>query len=222
MKKNLFLLIPLFVLSCCASPKPVLDGKIAGFTGTVTVNGKPAVVDQQLNGGAVIETVGDSTCDINFLQKNEIRLLGDTKLVFSDALGNKKVRLDTGAIANVFNALARNPKDADPFTVETRASVVAVRGTVFFVKSLNISNTYICACNGSIEVTPPGIKEPQPLSSEHHKAILVTKDGNKSTSNPAELLYHDDKLMQSVADQVGYTIPWPSGGESYNENSSYD
>lgn len=188
-------------------------GRIDLIAGMVTVDGKNAAINQRLTNNNVIRTGTKSSCDIVFGGRNIIRLGENTELVFTYKPSDLRLKLNTGEISSVLKDLAKALDLRKSFMVETPTAVIGVRGTVFFVRSENLQNTYICACNGTIETDNIIFSDKKQLQSNHHLAIRISREGETFSRIVAPLLYHNDITMQAVADRIGYKIDWKTSLE---------
>ncbi len=208
MKKYfLFVLIAMFSVSAgCKKQDVSWDGKILFFTGNVLINDQQAVIEQIIKPGEEIVTSTGSVCDIIFNEKNIIRIAENSSVVLNLSDEEKNLELKQGAVTNVLKKLIRTDKDI--FKVITPAAVAAIRGTSFFVKIENQNATYICDCNGVLEVSDLRGEKSQTLEASHHKAVRISKNGSGFIISEAKMLYHDDAGMQALADKIKVKIDW--------------
>jgi len=99
---------------------------------------------------------------------------------------------------------------AEPeFLVDTPSAAFGVRGRAFFVALESTASSYVCACNGSLQVEDAAGGNVQELTGYHHKALRIKKagDGSFEFSAPG-LLFHDDDDMNNLAQRIDETIPW--------------
>src|SRR5690606_20553746 len=77
------------------------------------------------------------------------------------------MRLYAGALWSVLAS-------GSDFEVETNNAVAGVRGTVFYTEAQSEHKTYICACDGTVEITGKGKNKVQktPSSEMGHKAFF--------------------------------------------------
>ncbi|MBI9099981.1 MAG: hypothetical protein JEY91_15980, partial [Spirochaetaceae bacterium] len=120
---------------------------------------------------------------------------------------------EKGAFSAVLTKLDKFLNGEKEFTVSSPSTVAGVRGTVFFMKVEDENNTYLCICNGAI--VADRTESELDMQADHHKAYRFTKEGDIVTSEPAELLYHNDEMIERVAGKINYTIPWGEGEYSY-------
>jgi len=180
---------------------------IASISGQVSVNGKTASIDQVVKDGDTLVTGKEGKCDIVFSGKNIIRLFDNTKTTLSLDKEKKLVEILKGTLATMVNNLSGNDKSY-AYTVKTPIAIAGVRGTVFFVKVEDPENSYICLCNGKMDVIPMGDCTPEHLTAKHHNALSMTVNGKTIKSSPAKMLYHTDRELESMASEINETIDW--------------
>lgn len=185
------------------------SGVISHLDGVVTVNGTIAEIGLPVPGGATVITGSASVCEITWGGANIIQIQADTIAVLETGGLSPGVRLRRGSIAAVLNNIQATTRNTR-FRVRTPSAVAGIRGTVFFVKVEDARNTYICACNGTVEVTRgPGRSEE--LSSMAHLARRFTRAGIRGRISEPGLLYHNDATMDGLARKIGFVIPWANG-----------
>jgi len=179
-------------------------GTLTYLEGEVLVNNSPGSIGDAIRSSDTITTGEDSYCEVVFGKANIFRLDENTSTRINWTQSD--IKLEKGAISAVFTKLDKFLNGDKDFTVTSPANVAGVRGTVFFIKVEDDNNTYLCICNGALTIG--GAESDLDISSDHHKAYRFTKLGNNVTTENAGLLYHDDEKMDSVADKIGYTVPW--------------
>jgi hypothetical protein len=202
-----------------AAGKAPLEGEIAYLEGDVTLDGKDAQIGQAVHRGATVRTGPASVCEITWGGQNIIQVQEKTLAVLDVGSLTPGVRLQTGSVAAVLNkvdAISRN----GTFRVKTPSAVAGVRGTVFFVKVEDATSSYICACFGTLAVTPT-LGEQVELSATNHVARRFTRVGLSTRVTPAGLLYHDSTSQSNLAKKIGYTVPWGSGEYGTSGSGGY-
>jgi hypothetical protein len=189
------------------APAGRLQGEVVYLEGEVTVDGKQCTVGQKVPDGATVGTGAASLCEIVFGKENVMRLLANTMVAFELKPASPGVHLSSGSVAIVFNKVKAL---GSTFRVATSSAIAGVRGTVFFIRVEDGNNTYVCACNGEVAVSSRGIADTA-LSSMHHLAQRFTAKDGTTVTTKADLLYHDDALMNAVAARIGVVIPWDPG-----------
>lgn len=217
----LALSVPLIALSKLESAG---SGKIDSVVNQVTLNGVAAKPGQEIKEGVTLVTGPSSSADIVFSGRNVIRVMENSELVWS----LKKLSMKRGGAASVLKNLTKPSEGNDAFTVETEVAVAAVRGTTFFVQVEDDGSTYVCDCNGAVEVGSPLTNERALAVSHHHVCYRISAVNGQAVRKrltakdaPAPL-YHDDALMQSVASRVNYRIDWQKADVSDPELQKMD
>jgi hypothetical protein len=193
--------------SAAAAPAPA--GEIAYLEGEVTVDRVPARIGQPVPSGAVVQTGPASVCEITWGNRNIIQIQENTRAVLGTARVTPGIDLQRGSVAAVLNKLAMI-SGRDSFRIRTPSAVAGVRGTTFFVKVEDEATTYVCACNGSIDVTR-GLARQAELASSAHMARRFSRAGLATRITEPGLLYHDNATMDRLAQKIGYSIPWGQG-----------
>jgi len=207
MKRMVFLsALFLAVTAFCFAQAPRAP-TITYMEGTVTVDGRPAAIGDAVPLGSVVVTSAQSLADIEFSARNVVRLSANTTLVFNprNLLTGSELRL--GALTLVLKNLSAGTA-AENFLVRTPTTVAGVRGTSFFISVESPTSTYVCACNGAVQVLGPDGSVLKELVASHHKAVRVTGGVGTPQVTDAPMLYHTDKDLEAVASDIGYTINW--------------
>jgi len=175
--------------------------------GTASIDGQQAAVGDVVPLGSLVVTSAQSLVDIEFNGRNALRLSENTSLVFNPRNFQTGSELKQGALTLVLKGL---PSGAigESFLVRTPTVVAGVRGTSFFIKVDGPSSTYVCACNGAVQVLGPDGSILRELAASHHKAVRVTDEGDRPQVSDAPMLYHTDDDVEKVAADIGYKIDW--------------
>ena len=212
MKKNLFLALMLIssVLLFAGGSREepaAVTGVVEYFDGEVLVNGEPADFGTPVEFGAIVETGEASYCEIVFDQKNIFRVMESTIAEVRLAPANPEILIKKGSFAAFFSKLAILTRE-EPLRVRTQTAIAGVRGTAFFVKIVDDDTTYVCICNGELDMEYPDGSDAGAISSGHHKAYYYRRSGDDVRIESAPLLYHDDKGMEALADRIGERVGW--------------
>lgn len=179
-------------------------GTLSYLEGDISINNSPGSIGDTINDTDTIETGENSYCEIIFGNSNIFRLDENTQTRIN--WSQSDIKLEKGAISAVFTKLEKFLNGDKEFTVSSPSNVAGVRGTVFFMKVEDENNTYLCICNGSLTIGEP--EKDLKIASDHHKAYRFTKADGSVITTSAGLLYHNDDKMESVAEKIGYDIPW--------------
>lgn len=218
-RKLLTLLIAISSIITIPSCKQFLPGKnteatVKFIVGTVTLNGRPAATGDRVKFGDIIETGGQSSCDILIAKKNLLSLAPNTRFLYRVTTRGSNCELTQGALG----ALLRNRDATGEFNIRTPSITASVRGTVFYIAAEKSNRTYACVCNGRIHFKPDSTggflvkfidnRAEQPVSAHHHKAYFYSRVGNAISVEKAGLLYHTDHGVEKMAASIGEKIDW--------------
>jgi hypothetical protein len=175
--------------------------------GWVTVNGEEAAVGQKIAPGSVVQAASDSMCEIT-VGSNVLRIYENTVAVVRIDAAQSRLELKTGALAAVLDKV-ETINSGGSLSVDTPTAVAGVRGTVFYIKVEDLSNTYICTCNGTLYLTEGQDGPETPNTGIHHSAYRFTRSSSGGISkSQAEMLYHTDDEMEEIADRINSSIDW--------------
>jgi hypothetical protein len=175
--------------------------------GSVTIDGQEAGIGDTVPLGAVVATSSGSLVDIEFNGRNAIRLSENTTLVFNPRNLQTGSELRQGALTLVLKRLSPG-ENGEGFLVRTPSAVAGVRGTSFFMKVESPTSTYVCACNGAVQVLGEDGSLLRELASAHHKGLRIEGTGGAPSVSDAPRLYHTDADLEKVAAVIGYKIDW--------------
>ena len=187
------------------------SGVIEYLEGDVFINDSPADIGDIVNNTDLIRTGDNSFCEIVFSSLNVFQLEENTLTQIDWAKSD--INLQKGTLSAVFTKLDKFLNDDKDFTISTPSVTAGVRGTVFFVKVEDEQNTYLCICNGELNVqTTNSVNN---IASAHHEAYRFTREGDSTRTNEAPMIYHDDEKMNAVAKRINYEVPWDDTGYGY-------
>ena len=204
-------LVFLFYLTtvCPAETDRSFKGKIVFLSGNVLVNNVKVKVGDFIVGECKIITGKKSSCEVIFKEKNIIHIGENSNADLNITEKLKKIKLNSGFLINILKNLEKLANSMlKSYTVETSTAVAGVRGTSFFVKVEDPNNTYICDCNGIVEVQNIKGSEKQTVKASHHQAVRLTKTDKDILVKPAPMLYHTDKDLEDLASKIDVHIDW--------------
>jgi hypothetical protein len=188
------------------------QGVLEYVEGEVFINNKAAGIGDSVKSDDIIRTGPESYCEIIFGKRNVFRL--EKNSIVKIDWANSQVQLHEGALGAIFTKLKRFGGSDKYFTVSSRSVAAGVRGTAFYIRIEDSVNTYLCICNGELDLTKS--YSGMAISSGHHKAYRFSNREGMLSYEPAPLLYHDDPKMESIADRIDYSIPWDlTGSKAY-------
>ena len=180
--------------------------EVVFLEGEVLIDGKEPELGDKLGTSFVVQTGRGARCDIVFNSGSALSV-GQNALAdfdFSSQVAN--VRVERGGLSSVLKKLAQI-SGSDAFTVQTATAVAGVRGTSFCVW-VDESSSYICACNGVLNVADATGGNAERIEAAHHSARYFSNIGDAINKETAGMRHHTDELLQSVASRIAYTIDW--------------
>ena len=211
MRKATVLVCGLLILSgLCfgqASQSRAAIPTVTYLEGTVTVDGVDAQVGDTVPAGSLVVTAAQSLVEIQFSSRNVMKLAEKTTLLFNPSNLQTGSELRQGALTLVLKKLLVGA-NGQGFRVRTPSAVAGVRGTSFFIKVESPTSTYVCACNGDVQVLDSEGSALKDLAASHHKAVWIKDAGGAPQLTDAPLLYHTDADMEKAAADIGWSIDW--------------
>ncbi len=176
--------------------------RLVKVEGTVTVDGKSAKVGTEVGPTSSLETGKKGYAVLTIGGKSVIEIRAKTKL----SLGKSKsaeisLELLLGAVWSFID-------EGTKYEVVTNNGTAGVRGTVFFVQTKNKKKSYICACQGSMQITAKNGKsfdEVITSPSNDHKAFTVVSKKKKQKVKKTKRKFHtdDEKMaLMGIIDQL--------------------
>ena len=191
MKKCIFSAAVFILISCGGNEVKTV---IKAFSGSIKINNAsiPGVGLIQIKHGDIIETAGNSFCDIMVDDKKIIRIRENSRLICNLSSGASSLQLERGLITVVTK---------EKYSSESRYSIVApavsalIKGRSFCIKIENEKSTYLCLCSGKINI---GGEE---FVAENHKSWRFNRtDGSTVITEPDPgMLYHNDFGIEQLA-----------------------
>ncbi|MFP4378055.1 MAG: FecR domain-containing protein, partial [Spirochaetales bacterium] len=146
-----FLLILIPVVAIAQSGPGI--GRVEFVDGDVRINGELATFGHEVGLGDWVETGPNSTIEIVFDRGNIFELGPNTVAKLDLGEARQQVDLKFGTLSAVFERV-RTLSGRGTFDVRTSTAVAGVRGTTFFLRVIDGETTYVCTCNGSLELMP--------------------------------------------------------------------
>ncbi len=176
------------------------------FEGEVLIDGKAPELGDRLGAGFSVRTGPGARCDIVFDGGNALSVGQNAFISFDFSQLTAVVDIERGGLGSVLRKLDK-VAGTDAFRIQTRNSIAGVRGTSFCVW-VGPDSTYVCACNGRVRTIDALGNNEEILEAAHHEARLYKRVGAEVSAEAAGMLHHDDALVQSIADRIGYRIDW--------------
>jgi hypothetical protein len=174
--------------------------------GQVKVNDKEIKPGESIDDLATITTGENSICEITFQEKNIIQIQSQSEITLNFVNLIKGIELKKGSVASILKNLEIHPGE-DGFRIKTNTTVAGVRGTTFFLHT-DGEKTYVCDCNGSVNVSDVKNTHSELMKSLRHTARVFSMVDGKIKVEAGALLYHDDKMMEELAAKINYKIDW--------------
>jgi hypothetical protein len=185
------------------------SGVVEFVDGDVRINGVMADFGQVVQFGDWVQTGPGASIDIVFDRANIFRLGENTVAVIEIGSSSQRVDLRYGTFAAVFDRV-RTLSGRGTFDVRTPTAVAGVRGTSFFLRVLDRETTYVCTCNGTLDLDPHGDAASFLDSAPQHSAHYFREVDGAVTVEVAPQIYHDNDTLNVLADVIDVTIPWGS------------
>ncbi len=193
-----------------AVTKPDTTCVLAFAEGTVTGNGKNLSVGDSIPPDAVLETGKDSTAEIVIDGKNAIRMGQSTLLRLDVSTLSRVLTVDRGTLTAVLRKI--DAVSGGNLKVRTPNLVAGVRGTSLCAwVAKDGAQTYLCCCNGTIEIAPTDGAPARKKQATHHDAVLYAGVGAESREVPVPAGFdprHGDSDLESLASRIGETMDW--------------
>ena len=178
--------------------------------GTVTMNSNPLSIGDTIALDAVLETGKDSLAEIVFDDKNALRMGQLTLLTLDISTLSRVLEVERGTLTAVLRKI--NTVGGGNLKVRTPNLVAGVRGTSLCAwVSKDGSQTYLCCCNGTIEIASQDGEHATEKQSTHHSAVLFTGVGDESREVPVPDDFdprHGDGDLENLASRIGETMDW--------------
>lgn len=143
---------------------------VVSMSGQAAKSGAPLKSNEKIQPGETIVTGEGASLKIKIPGRAAMSLTNAGKIVF-DELGDTVVlTLEYGSMMSV---VAKADKK---FVLRTPAASVGVRGTAFYVESRALDQTYICLCEGSLEISDADSGTIQRIDNpdrKQHKPVLI-------------------------------------------------
>jgi len=160
--------------------------------GTVTLDGQPAAVDTEIPAEAVVKTGKDGRAVITIIP-GSIAQIGPN----SEVSIGKSDRKDH-SLKLVLGAIWSMVADGSSYEVVTQNAVAGVRGTAFYVEAHNKKSSYICACDGAVEIGLLGTKKKPNLVESKMEHLSFNIKGKKPKSKKAKRKNHTEEEKMAL------------------------
>lgn len=182
------------------------DVQLVYAEGMVTMNGKSIDIGALIPDNALIKTGKGAFAEIAFKTKNIVRVGENTVVSLSLSSLSRKVDLKQGAFTAVLHKLDKSAGGG--LVLKTPLATGGVRGTSFCTWVDPSGRTYFCSCNGTVSLQDADLASPFDQAGTHHNAIWFNKTAKGIVTKPAEMLFHTDKDLETLAARIGDSIDW--------------
>lgn len=161
--------------------------------GALTVDGKPVKTGDAVPAGKTLRLARGAKLVLDAGPWGKVLIKGPA--VFSaNKKGGDGLSLKAGGALSVLNKVPGRS-----FTVRTPAVAAAVRGTTFYAEARGKTASYVCICDGSIELTSDSGAYKSTMSSHKtHKSVLVRFANDQGLSTEATMEHHSDEEIESL------------------------
>lgn len=160
--------------------------KVLALSGRATLDGQPLQPGGTLPEGLSVQVSGGAKLTLDDGRGG--RLLVNGPATFK--AGKRTLDLSAGGVLAVLKSA---------FSVRTKTAVAAVRGTTFYVEARGKTATYVCICDGAIDVTRRGGKFKSKLETKQaHKSFLFdfAKSGAGTQSESPMERHTDEEIAR--------------------------
>lgn len=174
-------------------PPPALPARrFLLVDGTVTLDGQPATVGAEIGATAKIETAKGARAVITFGPGSAIEVRERSRVELGSSTRRKtSLQLLSGVLWSFL------PMGQADYEVVTTNAVAGVRGTTFYVDARNPTDTFVCACDGEVEISTDGNLPRNVVSQDEHKSVTIKGKGKK-----AKLAEKKSKPMSHTPEQA--------------------
>ena len=167
---------------------PVLaqeEGVLHFLVGDVRVDGKKATLGMKIGRSVTVETGAASVAEVRYGHETGLRIRENSRVKIDRPASAYRILLAHGALLSMV-------KHRTDFEVQTPITAAGVRGTFFFVQAPDDTTTYVCACNGTVELRD-GKKMLKKVSAAHHEPYRLHGRPGQVVIEPQGMLDHTDK-----------------------------
>ncbi len=167
---------------------------VVSVSGQVVKSGKPVSAGEPMSVGETIMVDEHGSAILKIKDRASIQLKNSGKLVIDEISDSIVIMLDYGSLMSVVSPVGKK------FQLVTPAATVGVRGTAFYVEARGIDQTYVCLCEGTLQIkTESGVQEIHSDDRSHHHPVLIAPDKNGRTAvEPAEMLNHTNDDISAL------------------------
>jgi hypothetical protein len=166
--------------------------RVVSSEGEVTVDGVPAKVDMAITATSVITTGKDSRMTFTLNPGSLIQVRPNSKVELGKSERKEtSVKLALGAIWSFL------PKGSNYEVVGPNA-VAGARGTIFYVEATKPTETYVCDCDGEIELTSGKTTKTLKSEMKHVGANVKGADKKAKQAPTKKVLNHTKEEAEAL------------------------
>lgn len=186
-----------------AMPGGVRSGVQSGMRsikGTVTIDGQPAAVGQEIKPGQTVVTGPESEA-IYVIGKDAFLQHENSEFGTTQGAGVVVLRYITGKVLSVFGKGRKR--------LETPTATIGIRGTGCFIDA-GADSTYFCLCYGLAVVIPKDRPAARRwIRTKHHESPFHVGSGKKGAAfRRAKVVNHTDDELVMLEELVGRLPPF--------------
>lgn len=163
--------------------------------GALTVGGQPLKVGQKLPSGKTARLARGAKLVLDAGPWGKVLLHGPA--VFTPGGGDDAdgLTLKAGGALSVLHKVA-----GGRFVVRTPAVAAAVRGTTFYAEARGANASYVCICDGTIELeSDSGAYKSTLTSQKKHRAVQLRFDNDQGLETEAPMVHHSDAEIAQLS-----------------------
>jgi hypothetical protein len=185
-----------------APPKPTVKAgpRVLKVTGTVLIDGAEAYEGMPVQETSVIETKAASTVVVTLFSGAVTQVRELARVEIGKNADWKKLKKKEWTLKLLAGAVWSFLPKGSSYEVATQNAVAGARGTIFYVQASTPDDSYVCDCDGEIEMTVGG-KKKMLKSKLAHVAMLSKGAAKKAKPKPTkEQLGHTKAEIQPLVD----------------------
>jgi hypothetical protein len=184
-----------------------MQSGIRSIKGTVTVDGQPASIGQEIQPGQIVAT-GPGSEAVFVIGKDAFLQQEDSEFGTAQATGVVVLRYITGKVLSVFGKGRKR--------LETPTATIGIRGTGCFIRASQ-DDTYFCLCYGTAVITPkdkPRVR--RWVRTKHHDSPFNIGSGKAGPAirRAKDVVDHTDEQLVMLEELVGRVPPFVGKGYS--------
>lgn len=191
--------LALFAGGCGATPRvtPNSVAVIVSLHGAGTKSGLPILPGDGVEVGETLIADEGSAMVVKIKNAAAVEMKNSSKLIFETVGDTIQLSLDYGSmLTTVRPAEAGGPR---LFVLATPSATVGVRGTTFYTESRAIDQTYMCLCDGAIDVETRTDTGNMRTTPGKHMAVTIAPDfAGAFKLTPAKMMGHTDADISAL------------------------